>query len=57
MEDAEASADQRQPVAYGGYMNGNEDDEYNRRQHLTEEEQLLDMQRANPRRFYRPISG
>ena len=57
MEDAEASADQRQPVAYGGYMNGNEDDEYNRRQPLTEEEQLLDMQRANPRRFYRPISG
>jgi len=57
MEDAEASADQRQPVANGGYMNGNEDDEYNRRQPLTEEEQLLDMQRANPRRFYRPISG
>jgi len=57
MEDAEASADQRQPVANGGYMNGNGDDEYNRRQPLTEEEQLLDMQRANPRRFYRPISG
>jgi len=55
MEAAEASADQRQPVANGGYMNG--DDEYNRRQPLTEEEQLLDMQRANPRRFYRPISG
>ena len=55
MENAEASADQRQLVAYGGYMN--EDDEYNRRQPLTEEEQLLDMQRANPRRFYRPISG
>ena len=57
MEAAEASADQRQPVAYGGYMNENKDDEYNRRQPLTEEEQLLDMQRANPRRFYRPISG
>ena len=57
MEAAEASADQRQPVANGGYMNGNGDDEYNRRQPLTEEEQLLDMQRANPRRFYRPISG
>ncbi len=55
MEAAEASADQRQSVANGGYMNG--DDEYNRRQPLTEEEQLLDMQRANPRRFYRPISG
>ena len=57
MSEAETIADKREAVAYGGYMNRNEDTEYNRRQPLTEEEQLLDMQRANPRRFYRPISG
>jgi len=57
MSEAETIADKREAVATGGYMNGNEDTEYNRRQPLTEEEQLLDMQRANPRRFYRPISG
>lgn len=70
MKDAEASADQRQQVAYGGYMTEREDETVpiqtsgirEARRNVPQVAQTKrqveeEMLKSSPRRFYQPISG
>ncbi len=70
MKDAEAAADERQGVAYGGYMTEREDETVpiqtsglrNARRNVPQVAQTKrqveeEMLKSSPRRFYQPISG
>ena len=70
MKDAEAAADERQGVAYGGYMTEREDETApiqtsglrNARRNVPQVAQTKrqveeEMLKSSPRRFYQPISG